>query len=76
MLNQEWNTQTYGDVRFSEGIQQGILQGVQQGILQGAEQRSYETARALFELNLPLDQIAKATKISLDKLREFLQNDN
>jgi predicted transposase/invertase (TIGR01784 family) len=70
MLNQEWNTKTYGEVRFSEGMQQGIQQGIQLE----AERRSHETARILFELNLPLEQIAKATQLSIDKLRELRQN--
>jgi predicted transposase/invertase (TIGR01784 family) len=78
MLNQEWNTQTYGEIRFSEGVEHGIQQGVQHGIQlgvqQGEERRSCETARTLFEMNLSLEQIAKATRLSLDKVRELYQN--
>jgi hypothetical protein len=95
MLNQEWNTQTYGEVRFSEGVQQGIQlgiqqgvqqgiqqgvqqgiqQGVQQGIQLGEERRSYETARILFEMSLPLEQIAKGSQLPLEKVRELYQSD-
>jgi hypothetical protein len=70
MLNQEWNTQTYGEVRFREGFQQGFRQAMQEE----AELYSYETARILFEMNLSLEQIAKGSQLPLEKVRELYQS--
>jgi hypothetical protein len=63
MLTQEWNTQTYGEVRFSEGMQEGMELG--------AEQRSLDSARLMIAAKIPLEQIASFTLLPLDKLHEL-----
>jgi hypothetical protein len=62
MLNQEWNMETFGEVRFEEGVRQEAVR------------RSYETARILFEMSLPLEQIAKGSQLPLEKVRELYQS--
>ena len=57
------------------GIQQGIEQGIEQGITQGAEQKAIETAQNLLAMHLSLDNIAKATGLSLETLKNLQQGE-
>ena len=60
--------------RFNEGKSVGLEEGKAQGMEQGAYNKSLETARNMFELNLSPAQIAKCTGLSLEKVLE-LQNE-
>jgi predicted transposase/invertase (TIGR01784 family) len=61
MLTQEWDWDTAFAVRYEEGYERGIERG------------NIEAARRLYEMNLTLEQISKATQLSPDKLRTFFQ---
>jgi predicted transposase/invertase (TIGR01784 family) len=61
MLTQEWDWDTAFAVRYEEGFERG------------AEQRAIEAARRMLNDNLPIEQIAKFTQLSPDKLRTFFQ---
>ena len=51
---------------------EGIAQGITQGIAQGSHNSAVETAKSLFLMNvLTLEQIASATKLSLDEVKEI-----
>ena len=55
-----------------EGKQEGIKEGIQKGRKEGIKQGKIETAKKLFELNLPLKDIAKATGLSLNELNKLV----
>jgi predicted transposase/invertase (TIGR01784 family) len=47
--------------------------GYKAGIIQGAEQKAIETAQNLLAMHLSLDNIAKATGLSLETLKNLQQ---
>jgi flagellar biosynthesis/type III secretory pathway protein FliH len=57
-----------------QGLQKGIRQGIQQGIDQGAQDKAMEVAKNLFEMGLSLEQISKGTGLSIDKIKELINN--
>ena len=56
----------------SEGIQQGIQQGISQGISQGEHLKAIETAKNLLSMNLSIENISKATSLSLDEITKLI----
>ena len=54
-----------------EGIQKGIQQGIQQGIQKGAAEEKLEIARNLLKINLPLEQISKATGLTIAEIENL-----
>ena len=61
---------------IEQGIAQGIAQGMEQGIAQGMEQKAFETAQNLLAMDLSLDNIAKATGLSLETLEKLVVQEN
>ena len=53
---------------LKEGIEQGISQGIQQGISQGSQQKAIETAKNLLTMSLTVENIAKATGLSVEDI--------
>ena len=51
----------------------GYKAGVTDGITQGAEQKAIETAQNLLDMDLSLDNIAKATGLSLETIKNLQQ---
>ena len=56
---------------ISLGISQGISQGIAQGISQGAEQAKLETARKLLKEELPIEQVARCTSLSMSTVEQL-----
>ena len=61
---------------YKAGITDGIEQGMEQGIAQGMEQKAFETAQNLLAMDLSLDNIAKATGLSLETLEKLVIQEN
>lgn len=55
----------YGNDRAAQALQQGIKQGIQQG----AQQQAIETATRMLKKNVPLDDIADFTGLTVEKIR-------
>ena len=57
---------------YDNGVTQGLQQGLQQGLLQGAEKgkmaEKYEIAKSLLDLNMPIEQIIIATKLTKEEI--------
>ena len=56
---------------YEEGLSKGISQGISQGIRQGAEQTKIETAKNLLSENLPIEQVARCTRLSLQTVEQL-----
>ena len=52
-------------------FQEGEALGIEKGISEGAEQTKIQTAKNLFAMNLPCEQIAQATELPLEKVQEI-----
>ena len=57
----------YGNDRAAEALQQGIKQGIEQGALQQA----IETANRMLRKNVPVDDIAEYTGLTVEKILEL-----
>ena len=53
---------------YKEGVAVGISQGIQQGISQGSQQAKIETAKNLLTMSLSIENIAKATGLSIEDI--------
>ena len=54
----------------------GYKAGITDGIEQGMEQKAFETAQNLLAMDLSLDNIAKATGLSLETLEKLVVQEN
>ncbi|MEE0878856.1 MAG: Rpn family recombination-promoting nuclease/putative transposase [Treponemataceae bacterium] len=54
---------------FRRGLKEGYADGINDGIAQGAEQAKIETAKNLFSMSLSIEQIAKATGLSIEEIQ-------
>ena len=61
---------------YKAGVTDGIMQGIVQGIAQGSEQAKIETAQNLLTMHLSLDNIAKATGLSMETLEKLAAQEN
>ena len=57
---------------FEKGVSEGIQQGIQQGISQGEHLKAIETAKNLLSMNLSIENISKATSLSLDEITKLI----
>lgn len=57
-------------ISFNEGIEQGIEQGIVQGIEQGSKKEKLDIAKKLLSLNISLDDISKATGLSIEEIKK------
>ena len=57
---------------LSEGVyQDGVAYGLEQGLEQGLAQGRRETVLALLQEKMPLDLIARVTKLSAEKIQDI-----
>ncbi|UTC66816.1 Rpn family recombination-promoting nuclease/putative transposase [Treponema sp. OMZ 789] len=49
--------------------QESLMIGIQQGIEQGSYQKAFETAKNLLAMNLPIENIAQATGLSIEEVK-------
>ena len=58
----------------SDGIQQGLQQGISQGIQQGEYKAKIETAKNLLAMGLSIENICKATDLSIEEVNLISNN--
>jgi predicted transposase/invertase (TIGR01784 family) len=63
MLTQEWNMGKALDTRFMEGREEGISRGV--------TREKAETARCLLAMGMKLEDIARGTGLSVEKIKSL-----
>ena len=56
---------------YKEGVSDGISQGIAQGISQGEHQAKIETAKNLLAMKLSVENISKATGLSLETIENI-----
>ena len=65
--SQEVNRKEYQSMNLHD--RDNFRRGLKEGITQGAEQKAIETAKNLFSMSLSIEQIAKATGLSVEFLK-------
>ena len=56
---------------ISQGIEQGYTSGINDGISKGENKKSIEIAKNLLSMNMPLEDISKATALSIEEINEI-----
>ena len=56
---------------MQEGMQKGRQEGMQEGIQEGMQKGKITIARNLLGLNLPFDQIATATGLTIEEIKDL-----
>ena len=58
-------------IAVEEATKLGLKKGIEQGIEQGIDQRNIEITKNLIQLNIPNNDISKATGLSLEEIEEI-----
>lgn len=65
----------YGQERYDEGYEKGIKKGVKKGIkkgyAEGANNEKWKIARSLLARNVPPEDIAVSTKLTIDEIKQL-----
>ena len=72
ILETEYNEKAYGKIRFDEGVQAGIEQGLEKGLEQGKQSEKIKTILAMSKDNIPVETIAKYTRLTVEKVNIIL----
>ena len=63
---------TISETQFSAGVEQGLAEGkslgLAEGEVRGSRQKAFETARNLLVIGLSIDNIAKATGLTVQEV--------
>ena len=59
------------EIGKKQGLEQGIEKGIEQGMEKGREEEKFQTAKRLKELKVPIQTIAEATNLSIQKIEEL-----
>lgn len=66
----------YGQERYDEGYEKGIKKGVKKGYAEGANNEKWKIARSLLARNVPPEDIAVSTKLTMDEIKYMKQAEN
>lgn len=61
----------YGQERYDEGYEKGIKKGVKKGYAEGANNEKWKIARSLLARNVPPEDIAVSTKLTMDEIKQL-----
>ena len=56
---------------ISQGIEQGYTSGINDGISKGENKKSIEIAKNLLSMNMPLEDISKATGLTIEEINKI-----
>ena len=59
------------NIRETDIYEEGRTEGIALGISQGAEQAKIETARKLLKEELPIEQVARCTSLSMNTVEQL-----
>ena len=59
---------------FDKGLEEGLKEGLEKGLEKGREDATREIALRLYSLGMSKEQVAQATGLSDDLLKEILSN--
>lgn len=61
----------YGQERYDEGYEKGIKKGIKRGYAEGANNEKWKIARSLLARNVPPEDIAVSTKLTIDEIKQL-----
>lgn len=54
-----------------DNFRRGLKEGIAEGISQGLQQKAIETAKNALNMNLPIEQIATLTGLSIEEVKNL-----
>ena len=63
----KWSDYIAENKGYEEGIEEGRIEGIEEG----SKQKAYEIAKKLLYLNIALEDISKATGLSIEEIEEL-----
>ncbi len=67
----KWSDYIAENKGYEEGIEEGRIEGRAEGIEKGSKQKAYEIAKKLLYLNIALEDISKATGLSIEEIEKL-----
>lgn len=61
----------YGQERYDEGYEKGIKKGIKKGYAEGANNEKWKIARPLLARNVPPEDIAVSTKLTIAEIKQL-----
>ena len=58
------------EIAENKGYEQGVIEGIEQG----TEQRNMEIAKKLLNMNMSIEDISKATNLSIEEIKKLKKN--
>ncbi|OFD70134.1 hypothetical protein BWGOE10_58550 [Bacillus mycoides] len=59
--------------KFAHARNEGKKEGIQEGVQQGVQQGKIQMIKGMHELGVPLETIAKASKLGIDEIERILE---
>ena len=57
----------------NKGLREGMEKGIEKGIEKGREENKKEIAKKLYEINMPIEQIAKVVELDISEVRKIVE---
>lgn len=74
ILDEQEIIETATNKGLREGMEKGLEQGREEGMKQGEKRKSTEIAKELLKENMPIEKIAKITKLSKEEIEQLQKN--
>ena len=59
---------------MEKGMEKGLEQGIEKGRKEGIQQGKIQMIKSMYDLGIPLETIAKASKLSVHDVERILEN--
>ena len=59
---------------MEKGMEKGLEQGIEKGRKEGVQQGKIQMIKSMYDLGIPLETIAKASKLSVHDVERILEN--
>ena len=63
----KWSDYIAENKGYEEGIEEGRIEGIEEG----SKQKAYEIAKNMLEENIPIEAIAKFTKLNIEEIEQL-----
>ena len=73
ILDEKEIIETATNKGLREGMEKGIEKGREEGIEKGRKENKKEIAKKLYEINMPIEQIAKVVELDISEVRKIVE---
>ena len=73
ILDEQEIVETATNKGLREGMEKGLEKGNEKGIEKGRKENKKEIAKKLYEINMPIEQIAKVVELDISEVKKILE---